>query len=231
MEGPLPSLEIGIPLLDCWDGNNSTEQDTQQLPHLLQSSAVTHCIFIWPVLLYLLYYTLLYHMCTWTSSLLTVSSVFFFCYCCWCWFLFFEVFFMVILLFNHILKQFVPIIWTCKVWIPRPAFESNFFIFEKYIFCLLNKIICLLSHISNSRPEWWISSMIYRKGIPFWSETLDILLFFFKQMSSFSYDCMLVASNLNGSLNVLCLFRPSLFAVHQNVSHSTWYYSWELSGK
>ena len=30
-------------------------------------------------------------------------------------------------------------------------------------------------HLEGSRPEWCISSMIYSKDIPFWSETLNLL--------------------------------------------------------
>ena len=30
--------------------------------------------------------------------------------------------------------------------------------------------------IEGSRPEWCISSMIYSRDVPFWSETLDMFL-------------------------------------------------------
>ena len=48
----------------------------------------------------------------------------------------------------------------------------NFDIF-KYREFRVNKLV---KHIEGSQPEWCISSNVYSRGIPFWSEPLDMLL-------------------------------------------------------
>ena len=42
---------------------------------------------------------------------------------------------------------------------------------EKSVDAELKKML----HIKGSGPEWYISSMLYSRDIPFWSGTLDII--------------------------------------------------------
>ena len=69
-----------------------------------------------------------------------------------------------------------------------------------------------LLHFKGSRPEWWISSMIYSREIPFWLEILDLLQP--DQQSVFSFSL---------SLHKVFLFHhlpplPSLLSLTQSFS-------------
>ena len=47
------------------------------------------------------------------------------------------------------------------------------------IITIIVVVVIVILKVEGSRPEWCISSMIYRRDTPFWSENLFIYLFFF----------------------------------------------------
>ena len=59
----------------------------------------------------------------------------------------------------------------------QSTLETQILSTGKSVFCVWNVYTVLSTsndHFQGSRPEWYISSMIYSRNTPFWSETLDL---------------------------------------------------------
>ena len=78
---------------------------------------------------------------------------------------------IVMLLCVYMYYMFIPYlnVWQAMMFCAMCLFE----LIKK---CLRSRIPRAGMHIEGSQPEWCISSMIYSRDTPFWSNTLDIQL-------------------------------------------------------
>ena len=57
--------------------------------------------------------------------------------------------------------------------------ECKLLVFSFFLACHRLQSLYIFTIICFTRPEWCISSMIYSRDTPFWSETLDIVHFYY----------------------------------------------------
>ena len=75
--------------------------------------------------------------------------------------------------------------------------------------------ISVWQHIEGSRPEWCISSIIYSRDTPFWSETLDMQLSEQIHLGDTLACCLDVKQPTNNNNSVAVCIKTTLLNVHQ----------------